>query len=116
MAFYGTIANKRLLFAQASDKLKLLSETSLYKVGHHGSRNATPKTLWNHFANKSEANKKGRLQTVVSTMPGKHGSKDKHTEVPRLSLVKAMKQQSDYYTTESLTKKDDLFHDIEIDL
>jgi hypothetical protein len=30
-----------------------LSQTNLYKVGHHGSRNATPKTLWKHFQNKT---------------------------------------------------------------
>jgi hypothetical protein len=32
---------------------KLLAEVDLYKVGHHGSRNATPKTLWNLFKKKS---------------------------------------------------------------
>ena len=31
----------------------LLKETTVYKVGHHGSRNATPKTLWKDFSKKS---------------------------------------------------------------
>jgi hypothetical protein len=44
-------------------------------VGHHGSLNATPKTLlWAGFRKR---NKKGpeRLQTLLSTLPGKHGKK-----------------------------------------
>ena len=34
-----------------------LADTNLYKVGHHGSLNATPKTLWNHFAHRNTATK-----------------------------------------------------------
>src|SRR5207244_3942308 len=33
---------------------KLLAEVDVYKVGHHGSLNATPKTLWNLFQNRSK--------------------------------------------------------------
>jgi len=32
-----------------------LAATNLYKVGHHGSLNATPKSLWNHFAHRNTA-------------------------------------------------------------
>ena len=67
------------------ETLKLLRQTNVYKVGHHGSLNATPKTLWEEFAHKGSpdtpANK--RLITVLSTLEGKHGSRDEHTEVPR---------------------------------
>lgn len=57
---------------------KLLENTTVYKVGHHGSRNATPKSLWESFKNKSEdKNKSGRLKTVISTMEGKHGKSEK---------------------------------------
>ena len=34
---------------EASAVRKLLSDVDVYKVGHHGSLNATPKTLWNLF-------------------------------------------------------------------
>ena len=82
--------------------LKTLKDVCFYKVGHHGSRNATPKTLWNNFATKNpDPKKRGRLQTMVSTMKGKHGSKDSHTEVPRSTLVTELMNQSDYLTTEA---------------
>jgi hypothetical protein len=81
---------------------KLLKEVTLYKVGHHGSRNATPKSLWNLFANRSQKQSPQRLQTVVSTMAGKHGHPDSGTEVPRGSLVKALQSESTYFTTQDL--------------
>lgn len=81
---------------------KLLNETTVYKVGHHGSRNATPKSLWNSFKNKSEdKNKSGRLKTVISTMEGKHGESE-DTAVPLPKMVKEMKTQSQYYSTEEI--------------
>ncbi len=95
--------------------LKLLKDVDLYKVGHHGSRNATPRTLWDNFAKKSdEKGTANRLSTVVSTMKGKHGHDDSHTEVPRQTLVKALTDLSVYYTTESAAKKGDLYIDLEI--
>ena len=36
----------------------LLRNVDLYKVGHHGSRNATPKTLWN--TSRTDRKKRGR--------------------------------------------------------
>jgi len=85
---------------------KLLSDVDVYKVGHHGSLNATPKTLWNLFRKKStEQQGKARLQTIVSTMTGKHGSVDCGTEVPRSKLVQALKAESTFSTTQSLTNK-----------
>lgn len=84
---------------------RLLESVDVYKVGHHGSRNATPKTLWSGFKKRSD--KKGkRLQTFCSTMPGKHGSATSKTEVPRKTLVDALKNESDYFTTQDLKKKD----------
>ena len=84
---------------------KLLADVDLYKVGHHGSRNATPKTLWDGFKRKSSTKKAGRLTSVVSTMKGKHGDSEKHTEVPRKSLVKALTDESDFHTTERVKGK-----------
>jgi hypothetical protein len=80
----------------------LLADTDLYKVGHHGSLNATPKSLWQLFDHKGPAKKRERLKTVISTREGKHGSSDKGTEVPREKLVDALTKDSDYHTTQKV--------------
>jgi hypothetical protein len=85
----------------------LLSEVDVYKVGHHGSRNATPKTLWNGFKNRStKKTDKSRLKTFMSTMPGKHGKTISKTEVPRRTLVAALINESEFHTTQDLKAKD----------
>ncbi len=82
--------------------LDLLKDTDLYKVGHHGSRNATPKTLWRKFAKKNkDENTKDRLLSVNSTMEGKHGHTIQ-TAVPRKTLVEELNKFSKYYTTENV--------------
>jgi hypothetical protein len=91
---------------EAAAVRKLLSKVDVYKVGHHGSLNATPKTLWNLFQKKNpDEHKKERLRTIVSTMTGKHGSVDRGTEVPRSKLVQALKAESTFATTQSLTSR-----------
>jgi hypothetical protein len=85
--------------------MKRLARVTLYKVGHHGSRNATPKSLWNNFLNRGAATKPTRLQSVVSTMEGKYGTMAEGTEVPRRSLVDALEAETSYFTTLSLTGK-----------
>ena len=119
--------DKRLLFpgdaqienwSYALDKeadKKLLKRVNFYKVGHHGSLNATPKTLWNLFDNRSEEETSNRLQTVVSTMVGKHGHEDKGTEVPRIKLVEELKKQSTYFSTQEL-EANQLYKDIPMPL
>jgi hypothetical protein len=53
----------------------LLASVNLYKAGHHGSLNATPKSLWKLFKNKSDNKRRpNRLLSLMSTMEGKHGS------------------------------------------
>lgn len=78
---------------------EMLSDVDFYKVGHHGSLNATPRTLlWEAFKKR-----KGRkLCTMLSTMPGKHGKTTSKTEVPRKTLVAALKSQSQLQTTQGL--------------
>src|SRR5262249_46000549 len=44
----------------------LLASVNLYKVGHHGSLNATPKSLWKLFKNKSD--NKRRPNRLLSLM------------------------------------------------
>ncbi|MEK6335534.1 MAG: hypothetical protein AABM67_11340 [Acidobacteriota bacterium] len=102
---------------KTGDNLKLLKDVHLYKVGHHGSRNATPRTLWKNFGQKREEGQKGdRLRTVVSTMKGKHGHAKSHTEVPRATLIKELTGLSDYQSTENAAKKKELYVELEITL
>lgn len=89
--------------AKQDPKLKkLLEGVTVYKVGHHGSRNATPRSLWNDFKNRStQTAKKSRLKTVNSTMKGKHGESE-DTEVPLPKMVRVMQDESNYYSTEEI--------------
>ncbi|MFL6194907.1 MAG: hypothetical protein ACJ75H_12100, partial [Thermoanaerobaculia bacterium] len=97
-------------FALSQPRLrKLLKDVTFYKVGHHGSLNATPKTLWNSFERRSKKESPSRLRTMVSTMKGKHGDPRRSTEVPRQALVEALEAESHFVTTQSIHVKDGLF-------
>lgn len=75
----------------------LLADVDLYKVGHHGSLNATPKKLlWEGFSKRGSG--KG-LKTMLSTLPGKHGKTRNDTEVPRRPLLQALEEESDLKNT-----------------
>lgn len=95
---------------------KRLAAARFYKVGHHGSLNATPKTLWNAFEHRSETTKPDRLITMVSTLKGKHGSDARGTEVPRKTLIAELKQLSDFHDTETLKSKEQFWNDVELTL
>jgi hypothetical protein len=76
---------------------KLLANVDFYKVGHHGSRNATPKSLWNLFVKRSaNARNANRLRSMISTKGKVHGSVERNTEVPRKTLVDALKAETKY--------------------
>lgn len=84
----------------AKQTRKLLSTVDFYKVGHHGSRNATPKKLlWENFGNRGAA-KGRRLKTALSTLRGKHGHAASKTEVPRTTLLHALEDETDLVNTE----------------
>jgi len=100
---------------------ELLKDVCVYKVGHHGSRNATPKSLWGRFTRKredkeddGEKEKAARLLTINSTMKGKHGHSESNTEVPRTSLVNELSKLSDYKTTEEAAKANELYIEVEV--
>jgi hypothetical protein len=93
-----------------------LAQTSLYKVGHHGSLNATPKTLWSAFVRRRELPPfDGRLKAVISTLSGKHGKVTRGTEVPRRKLMDALETQTDLSNTQRLGAKT-FWRDAEIDI
>jgi len=79
----------------------LLADVDFYKVGHHGSLNATPKKLlWEAFTKRGTQK---QLTTMVSTMPGKHGKVVSRTEVPRRTLLDALASESDLHNTNRLS-------------
>ncbi|MGR9249470.1 hypothetical protein [Rhizobium leguminosarum] len=108
------IENWSYALSQPSIRAKL-KKVDLYKVGHHGSLNATPKSLWELFDHKGGDDNPDRLQTLMSTMAHKHGDEERHTEVPRQTLVQALDRQSTFFTTQSL-KENELFHETFLEL
>jgi hypothetical protein len=117
LLFPGDAQIENWQYALGQPKIrKLLEQVTFYKVGHHGSLNATPKTLWNGFARRSQEEKPSRLQTVVSTMPGKFGDPRRDTEVPRETLIAALKNESAFYSTQAIKAKSGLFWSTTIEL
>jgi hypothetical protein len=82
---------------------ELLSGVDLYKVGHHGSRNATPKDLWTQFGKRKSKNPKAPLQTLMSTASGVY-QRSVEGQVPSIRLVDALKSDSDLSTTQVLKR------------
>jgi beta-lactamase superfamily II metal-dependent hydrolase len=101
--------NKGLLFSgdaqlenwsYALDKKKyrdLLRNVKLYKVGHHGSTNATPKKLWALFKRRGAV--RDPIISLLSTEKGHH------SKVPRPSLVKALDTETKLESTQSWRNK-----------
>jgi hypothetical protein len=75
----------------------LLKDVDLYKVGHHGSRNATPKELWNRF----EKRRNRALTTMMSTAAGVYG-RSEESKVPSANLLAALKNESTLKNTQDL--------------
>ena len=91
------IENWGYALQDAPDKdktLALLADVDVYKVGHHGSLNATPKKLlWAGFKRRNGP-VAARLKTLLSTLPGKHGKPANKTEVPRRPLLDALTNET----------------------
>ncbi len=88
-------------YALSRPELKaLLTNVELYKVGHHGSRNATPKSMWNQVKEKGDPH----LNTILSTLSGVFGKEKSKTEVPRTTLIAELEKNSKFHTTEGQTK------------
>jgi ribonuclease BN (tRNA processing enzyme) len=92
------------------DVRELLEDVDVYKVGHHGSLNATPKSMWKLFAKRGPSGKQGRLKSFMSTRKNKHGHRENGTEVPREPLVEELEAKSDLFSTLDLKGKQDFVH------
>jgi hypothetical protein len=102
LLFPGDAQIENWSFALSKPEVRrLLGGVDLYKVGHHGSRNATPKTLWHLFEKKS-SNPRARMTTLLSTLPGKHGDADRQTEVPRKTLLSALRRSTTLIDSEAI--------------
>lgn len=112
------LGDKRLLFPgdaqienwafalEQKENKALLASVDLYKVGHHGSLNATPKKLWGMFDKRSaRKNDKQRMSSLLSTLEHKHGSEKSNTEVPRRTLVNALESETNLFSTQELSGK-----------
>jgi len=102
--------------------VEMLGDVDVYKVGHHGSRNANPISIWKGFKKKKSNKPSGDpLQTLMSTMADKHGGhskdpKDPYTEVPRESLVEALKKESGNFFSTQMLDPDELYKEFNIEL
>ncbi len=93
-----------------------LAGVHVYKVGHHGSLNATPrKLLWENFARLDAPVPADRMVTLLSTRTGKHGNSARGTEVPRNTLVKQLADRTALVDTQDIPAKQ-FFVDHEIAL
>lgn len=93
------IGNWEYALKVAPDKADNLDRprlVDLYKVGHHGSRNATPRTLFNLWTEPSTSELE--MRALISTKPGVHG-KSPATAVPRKTLVAALDTRMKLYST-----------------
>jgi hypothetical protein len=88
-----------------SDKLgkdgaTLLGNLDFYKVGHHGSTNATPIAAVNAMNNKG-------FVAMCSTQADSFGSVANKSEVPRIPLIDALKEKSTLVRSDQLAVKVD---------
>ena len=95
-----------------------LKRVDVYKVGHHGSLNATPKSLWKLFARRSAATTDpARMMTLLSTRTdSKHGHRERRTEVPRDTLLEELRKLTVLRSTQELEPTGDLVMTITLDL
>ena len=131
LILYLTIGKARLLFPgdaqlenwryalqsapNSNEILETLAQTTVYKVGHHGSLNATPRRmLWENFARRGKPGASDRLITVLSTRAKMHGSEERSTEVPRKTLVAELQAASTLVNTQDCTPTTQWWREVEI--
>lgn len=78
---------------------KLLRDVEVYKVGHHGSRNATPIRLYDLWADRDPST--NPVVSVLTSMAGVY-EKSEEGAVPKLELVDGLKLIGPVHSTEDL--------------
>lgn len=78
---------------------KQLATVDLYKVGHHGSRNATPRRLYRLWERRSGSQRP--LVSVLTTLSGVYDRSDEGA-VPKPELVRALAKLGAVHSTEDL--------------
>ena len=73
-----------------------LAAIDLYKVGHHGSRNGSPRSLVTRWQPRTRP-----FVSMLSTLPDVHGETEA-TAVPRATLVQALEALGALYRTDGL--------------
>lgn len=76
-----------------------LAGIDLYKVGHHGSRNATPRSLHKLWTQRPAG--APRMTALMSTRLDVHGETEA-TAVPRATLVDALREVAELHSTHEL--------------
>jgi hypothetical protein len=85
---------------------QLLRRVDLYKVGHHGSRNATPRSLFELW----RENAGHEMVALLSTKCCVHGERPE-TRVPRATLVDALRERTALFSTTGL-RRDEAFVEV----
>jgi hypothetical protein len=85
--------------ADDPDLRSKLAGIDLYKVGHHGSRNATPRSLHALWVGRPDTIPP--MTALMSTRPDVHGESEA-TAVPRATLVTALEQVASLISTDDL--------------
>jgi hypothetical protein len=116
LLFPGDAQIENWKYALSQDNVKeLFGAVDVYKVGHHGSLNATPKSLWKEFDKRKKGKNADKMKTILSTKLGKHGHVATSTEVPRKTLLDALTKETELHSTHTLDP-DKLYTEVTIDL
>lgn len=88
--------------ALTDESQQILQTIDFYKVGHHGSTNATPIPVVEALGKNQSAN---GIVAMCSTQTDVYGNPDKGSEVPRVPLIKALGDESALVRSDSFQIK-----------
>jgi hypothetical protein len=104
----GTPTKMPSLDALTAEGKRVLGNLAFYKVGHHGSTNATPITAVEAMG--------GTFAAMCSTQADTYGNVDKGTEVPRNPLLTALAKKSTLVRSDSPEAQEKFeVHDLYVD-
>jgi hypothetical protein len=104
----GTPTKTPSLDALSAEGKRVLGNLAFYKVGHHGSTNATPITAVEAMG--------GTFAAMCSTQADTYGNVDKGTEVPRNPLLTALAKKSTLVRSDSPEAQEKFeIHDLYVD-